>query len=103
MRHIGAGIRMHPKLAGLFSFFEVPGDLLEVDGRYKVLLRLANTVAQFVCLAGIARRDRRFSSRRIPDAQPRIGDRKIWVEFDGALKEGDSKWGSFPTSRAKRF
>src|SRR5580700_5176677 len=104
MRHLGAGISLHPKLAGLFGFFEVTRDLFVVDSRYEIPLRLTCMVAPFVCLSCVSGCDGGFSNRGMPDAQPRIGNCEIWVEFDSALIKGNSKWrGSCPLAGAKSF
>src|SRR5208337_5281136 len=94
MRYPRARIGLYPKLAGLFGFFDVPGDLLMEDSRDEILLRLTRSVAQFVCLSGVAGSDTGFSNRGRRDAQPGVGECKVWVEFDGTLIERNR--GGFP-------
>src|SRR5215469_17196907 len=104
MRHLGAGISLHPKLAGLFGFFEVTHDFFVVNDRYEIPLSLTRVAAQFVCLSCVSGCDTGFSNRGVPNAQPRVGHCEIWVEFDSALKKGNRKWwGSCPTGGAKGF
>src|SRR5438105_8398913 len=68
--HVGTRIRLYPKLAGLFGFFEVAGDSLMVDRRNEILFRLARAVAYFVCLPSIVCSATRFSNRGESYAQP---------------------------------
>src|SRR5579862_7768456 len=104
MRHLGAGISLHPNLAGLFGFFEVTRNLFVVDGRHEIPLRLTHVVAQFVCLSCVSGCDGGLSNRGVPDTQPRVGNCEIWVEFDSALIKANSNcWGSCPAAGAIGF
>src|SRR5579864_1400534 len=104
MRRLGTRISLHPKLAALFGFFEVTQNFFVVDSRYEIPLRLTCTFAQFVCLSCVSGCDGGFSNRRMPDAQPRIRNREIRVEFDSPLVKGNRNWrGGCPLAGAKSF
>src|SRR5271165_7431173 len=80
-----AGISLYPKLEGFFGLFQVPGDHLMEASRDEILLGLARSVAQFVSLPGTLNIHTEFTRIVKRDAQPRVGECEIWVEFDGLL------------------
>src|ERR1700693_3439932 len=91
MRDRRAGVRFYPKLEGFFGLFHVPGDHLMEASRDEVLLRLARPVAQFVRLPCTLNVLTEFTNIVKRDAQPQVGECKIWVEFDGLLIKRDSR------------